>query len=184
MQRELIKLFAHALDKRCFLTRKGHIVYDRLQHDLQDWLVHVWFGPWDGVPDQFLDISTHKACVSSKMSSQCVFCLDDMDDERLTIMLDGCKHRMHTSCFMDYIKHNINKQDDIVCPICRHVVINMPTRTYNFPTPPMAPVVYVRAPRHEVTPENVSQDCGRHLLLPIAIVVFLGLNLYWTLSMK
>ena len=117
------------------------------------------------------------------MASQCVFCLDDMNDERLTIMLNGCKHRMHTSCFMDYVKYNINKQDNIVCPICRHVVINMPIRQYHI-APPMAPVVYVRAPRHDVTTEHVSEDCGRHLLLPTAIVVFLGLNLYWTLSMQ
>jgi hypothetical protein len=59
-------------------------------------------------------------------SEQCVFCLDDMNDESLTIMLDGCNHVVHTSCFLSYVKYNISKQHKIMCPVCRHIVVDMP----------------------------------------------------------
>jgi hypothetical protein len=86
---------------------------------------------------------------------------------------------------MDYIKHNINKQDNIVCPICRHIVINMPTRTYNFPTPPMSPVVYVRGPRHTNNASEIeNEEWDFRPLVPLGIFIFLGINLYFTLTMQ
>jgi hypothetical protein len=85
---------------------------------------------------------------------------------------------------MDYIKYNINNQDSIVCPICRHVVINLPTRTYNnFPTPPMSPVVYVRGPRY-TNDASENEDWDLRPWVPVAIFIFLGINIYFTLIMQ
>jgi hypothetical protein len=41
----------------------------------------------------------------------CVFCLDNINSEQITI---GCKHIFHKKCFMEYTNYNNT------CPVCRY----------------------------------------------------------------
>ena len=115
---------------------------------------------------------------NSKMMTQalpqCVFCLDDMSDESQTITLQGCKHVMHTSCFSDYVTYNMNKNEAIVCPVCRHVVINLVSPPTPAPAPAPAPAIVT------VTPVEGKRRC----LTPCFIVFVIGVNLIMFLAIR
>jgi hypothetical protein len=112
------------------------------------------------------------------MSEQCVFCLDDMNDESLTIMLDGCNHVVHTSCFLDYVKYNINKQHKIMCPICRHVVVDIPIVAVPQEVPEELELatVYVRPPA-----APVEKKTRWRFGAPVFITVLVAINLVYFL---
>ena len=112
------------------------------------------------------------------MSEQCVFCLDDMDDESLTVRLDGCHHIMHTSCFLEYVKHNLsNKKDCVLCPICRHIVIEIGALSAPQVIPPLTlPPIIVREPS---TPQRQSR-C--RLFTPLFIITLASANLIYFLT--
>jgi hypothetical protein len=115
------------------------------------------------------------------MSEQCVLCLDDMIDESLTIALDGCNHVMHTSCFLDYVKYNINKQRKIACPICRHIVVDIPmVAAPQVIPPPEDHIVYVSPP--PVAAYNPPQKSRWRLGAPIFLVVMGVINLVYFLT--
>ena len=108
------------------------------------------------------------------MSEQCVFCLDDMNDESSTVMLDGCNHVVHTSCFLEYVKYNINKHRKIMCPICRHVVVDIPLVAVpqEVPEEPESTTIYVRPPA-----VPVEKKTRWRFGAPIFIAVMGALNL-------
>jgi hypothetical protein len=115
--------------------------------------------------------------------SQCIFCLEDMDENSRTIKLEGCNHIMHTACFMDYLKHNLKKNEDILCPVCRHHVIIMPTHTPSqphdmtpLPAPPTSPVITIYT---RPTPQIfINNECMLKYGLSLFMCFFLGGMIY------
>ena len=121
---------------------------------------------------------------------QCVFCLEDMNDESETMILE-CKHKMHTSCFMEYVKYNMNKQSDIICPLCRDVVINMntisnihaanscPHAVHVTPIPQEIPVI------HAIPVTYIEQQTRvKRCFSSCFVAVIIGINLIILLTMK
>jgi len=109
------------------------------------------------------------------MSEQCVFCLDDMNDENSTIVLDGCNHVVHTSCFLDYVKYNINKQHKIMCPICRHIVVDIPMVSVpqEIPEEPQPTNVRPAAPAEKKSRWRFGAPVFISVLAAINIIYFL-----------
>lgn len=58
-----------------------------------------------------------------EMDHECAFCLEWLHEEAI-MELPGCNHAFHTRCFLEYIKHNVDKM--ISCPKCRGVVMHLP----------------------------------------------------------
>lgn len=49
-------------------------------------------------------------------SDTCVICLEEFKNDKNNLINLGCKHRFHTQCLKDWIKHNKK------CPICRQKI--------------------------------------------------------------
>lgn len=62
--------------------------------------------------------------------TECVFCLEKIEDDQNTSRFPNCSHIVHSSCFFEYMCHALNsKSKNISCPICRsvHIVLNIPS---------------------------------------------------------
>lgn len=60
-------------------------------------------------------------------TSVCVICLEDLNHHVINY---NCKHILHITCLLDYVKSQIEKKQDITCPICRNVECSVGSQHY------------------------------------------------------
>jgi hypothetical protein len=53
--------------------------------------------------------------------SECVICLDEMDDYN-TIRTLECNHKLHYACFSEYEDKTSTHKELLTCPICNHPI--------------------------------------------------------------
>ena len=98
-----------------------------------------------------------------EQGTTCAICMESMHNrnesqkERMNVSsMPDCHHTFHTSCFLDYIQHNIGKQT-IQCPICRkdllHIIVNKQSRA-DAPAP--APPLMLARPIPQYTMNNID----------------------------
>lgn len=61
-------------------------------------------------------------------NTTCVICLEELrgkSPSSKTVQFDGCNHIMHSKCFFDHANYILKDSLQVLCPICRHVVINV-----------------------------------------------------------
>ncbi len=51
-------------------------------------------------------------------TNDCVICLEALDDKTINY---NCGHILHIKCLLNYVKSQLENNQDITCPICRNV---------------------------------------------------------------
>lgn len=66
------------------------------------------------------------SCLYEDQTRSCVICLEEFIANDKRTQLPNCSHVVHSSCFFKYVNHNLNnKINQVACPICREVYINV-----------------------------------------------------------
>lgn len=104
------------------------------------------------------------------MAATCVICLEDLTAEDKTVHIDGCDHIVHSACFFAYAKYKLRGNDKVTCPMCRHIVIDIP------PAPANQPSVEYRIVEDENTRQDLEQERKRLKSVVTLCVVVFGLN--------
>lgn len=62
---------------------------------------------------------------SKNVVTTCVICLEDVEKDDKTVQFEGCSHKMHSKCFFDHANYILKDSRQVLCPTCRHIVINV-----------------------------------------------------------
>lgn len=111
----------------------------------------------------------------SSTNATCVICLQDFTNEDKKVCMDGCDHIIHSKCFFEYVNYKLQKlQDQVACPICRNVVINI-ARDDNTPILSQALIPSV------TTVDNDNNNRLRINRITILLFIGLGANVLYLL---
>lgn len=75
----------------------------------------------------FCDTNETHICIENKLNDNCGICMNNMINCQKKITILECGHPIHNTCLNDYIYNilYISKNKKLLCPICRHIVIDI-----------------------------------------------------------
>lgn len=115
----------------------------------------------------------------------CVICLDEFKNDDKKVCLEGCDHIVHSKCFFSYANYTLRTSSTVLCPICRHMVINIdsnpPTRFAELPS--FSNIVLVSHDVSRGEQESLQRRINmRNRILTGVVCTVLGLNLLYLMT--